>query len=103
MFICAGCADGRHEECRGGTWCDCQHKTDGHPQEKRRSEWRVTDEHGAVRWLSSNWPMTQRTLNDMPGGSLWQRSVIESITAWRLVDISNLSATPTTDGSGLST
>lgn len=25
-MICGRCADRHHEDCRGGTWCDCQHK-----------------------------------------------------------------------------
>ncbi|TYB42852.1 hypothetical protein [Actinomadura chibensis] len=24
--ICPSCRDRRHEECRGGSWCDCQHQ-----------------------------------------------------------------------------
>lgn len=26
-MICCSCCDGKHGECRGGTWCDCQHAT----------------------------------------------------------------------------
>ncbi|WP_131732616.1 hypothetical protein [Actinomadura formosensis] len=25
-MICPACRDHRHEECRGGSWCDCQHR-----------------------------------------------------------------------------
>ncbi|MGH3381532.1 MAG: hypothetical protein ACRDP6_43065 [Actinoallomurus sp.] len=25
-MICEACRERRHSECRGGTWCDCQHK-----------------------------------------------------------------------------
>ncbi|MCX9191025.1 hypothetical protein C3Y87_06300 [Carbonactinospora thermoautotrophica] len=25
--ICPACRERRHEDCRGGTWCDCQHRT----------------------------------------------------------------------------
>jgi hypothetical protein len=25
-MICEACRDRRHADCRGGTWCDCQHK-----------------------------------------------------------------------------
>jgi hypothetical protein len=25
-MICQGCKSGFHEGCRGGTWCDCQHR-----------------------------------------------------------------------------
>ncbi|WP_269750639.1 hypothetical protein [Microbispora sp. ATCC PTA-5024] len=25
-MICEACAGRRHEECRGGSWCDCQHQ-----------------------------------------------------------------------------
>ncbi|MEU6037440.1 hypothetical protein ABZ801_18735 [Actinomadura sp. NPDC047616] len=24
-MICAACREHRHGECRGGSWCDCQH------------------------------------------------------------------------------
>jgi hypothetical protein len=25
-MICVECRHRQHEDCRGGTWCDCQHK-----------------------------------------------------------------------------
>jgi len=25
--ICGACRQQRHIDCRGGTWCDCQHRT----------------------------------------------------------------------------
>jgi len=25
-MICEACRERRHTDCRGGTWCDCQHK-----------------------------------------------------------------------------
>ncbi|WUI02090.1 hypothetical protein OHR68_09870 [Spirillospora sp. NBC_00431] len=25
-MICQHCRDRQHHECRGGTWCDCQHQ-----------------------------------------------------------------------------
>ncbi|MFC0556374.1 hypothetical protein ACFFHJ_36260 [Planotetraspora thailandica] len=25
-MICDSCKDRRHEDCRGGSWCDCQHQ-----------------------------------------------------------------------------
>lgn len=25
-MICTNCADRHHDGCRGGSWCDCQHK-----------------------------------------------------------------------------
>lgn len=33
-MICEACRKRRHGECRGGTWCDCQHKpcVKGHPE-----------------------------------------------------------------------
>ncbi|MEV4894874.1 hypothetical protein ACIBHY_16420 [Nonomuraea sp. NPDC050547] len=33
--ICESCAERRHEDCRGGSWCDCQHQP---PQEPKESE-----------------------------------------------------------------
>lgn len=26
-FICTGCRNRRHEQCEGGSWCDCQHRS----------------------------------------------------------------------------
>ncbi|WP_302893266.1 hypothetical protein [Actinomadura luzonensis] len=31
--ICESCKDKRHDECRGGSWCDCQHKEAALPEE----------------------------------------------------------------------
>lgn len=28
-MICTSCRKQNHGDCRGGTWCDCQHVTDG--------------------------------------------------------------------------
>jgi hypothetical protein len=25
-MICRACRAQRHEDCKGGSWCDCQHK-----------------------------------------------------------------------------
>jgi len=25
-MICRACREQRHEQCRGGNWCDCQHR-----------------------------------------------------------------------------
>ncbi|WP_283244534.1 hypothetical protein [Microbispora sp. H11081] len=25
-MICTACADHRHDDCPGGSWCDCQHQ-----------------------------------------------------------------------------
>lgn len=25
-MICRSCRERHHEDCRGGSWCDCQHK-----------------------------------------------------------------------------
>lgn len=32
-FICTECRQGLHEECKGGTSCDCQHKAPRVPTE----------------------------------------------------------------------
>ncbi|GII80587.1 hypothetical protein Sru01_55690 [Sphaerisporangium rufum] len=38
-MICEDCKDHRHEECQGGSWCDCQHKPPtGQEQESGDSE-----------------------------------------------------------------
>jgi hypothetical protein len=31
-FICAPCKKDNHNECNGGTYCDCQHKTEKGPE-----------------------------------------------------------------------
>jgi hypothetical protein len=46
-MICESCRDRRHDECRGGSWCDCQHNPPPEPEdgegtgEEERSEPRV--------------------------------------------------------------
>ncbi|NUR90316.1 MAG: hypothetical protein HOY71_40090 [Nonomuraea sp.] len=30
-MICESCKDKRHDDCRGGSWCDCQHQTTTRP------------------------------------------------------------------------
>lgn len=25
-MVCKKCNKGKHKKCRGGTWCDCQHR-----------------------------------------------------------------------------
>jgi hypothetical protein len=32
-MICQACKERRHAECRGGTWCDCQHLPPERPVE----------------------------------------------------------------------
>ncbi|MEZ7127167.1 hypothetical protein ACBR40_17690 [Nonomuraea sp. AD125B] len=32
-MICESCKDKRHEDCRGGSWCDCQHQSPERPVE----------------------------------------------------------------------
>ncbi|MER6947956.1 hypothetical protein ABT294_28360 [Nonomuraea sp. NPDC000554] len=32
-MICESCKDKRHEDCRGGSWCDCQHQEPERPHE----------------------------------------------------------------------
>jgi hypothetical protein len=39
-MVCKACQDERHTECRGGTWCDCQHL----PPEQRNQE-------PAINWV----------------------------------------------------
>jgi len=37
--ICAACREHRHGECRGGSWCDCQHlAVPATPERRRRDE-----------------------------------------------------------------
>jgi hypothetical protein len=31
-MICEACRERRHEDCRGGTWCDCQHQPSRDPE-----------------------------------------------------------------------
>jgi hypothetical protein len=26
MVVCQECKEKRHNNCKGGTWCDCQHR-----------------------------------------------------------------------------
>ncbi|MER6828647.1 hypothetical protein [Streptosporangium sp. NPDC000563] len=32
-MICEDCKERRHDECRGGSWCDCQHQPVHEPRE----------------------------------------------------------------------
>jgi hypothetical protein len=34
-MVCPSCKAKRHEECRGGNWCDCQHQPPAQPAEER--------------------------------------------------------------------
>jgi len=46
-MICQACRDRRHDDCRGGSWCDCQHQPEVEeppPAEPDASE-------PAVNWL----------------------------------------------------
>lgn len=29
-MICTDCKNQQHSKCKGGTWCDCQHKDKNH-------------------------------------------------------------------------
>lgn len=31
-MICTACRERRHAECRGGSWCDCQHLPPAEPE-----------------------------------------------------------------------
>ncbi|MFC7381411.1 hypothetical protein [Sphaerisporangium rhizosphaerae] len=33
QVICEECKDHRHDDCRGGSWCDCQHRPADEPRE----------------------------------------------------------------------
>ena len=47
-MICKPCCDRHHEECKGGSWCDCQHqpvrtkgkRDDGVPSGEPGVNWR---------------------------------------------------------------
>ena len=26
-FVCSACTMGKHDKCKGDSWCDCQHRT----------------------------------------------------------------------------
>ncbi|XRQ13590.1 hypothetical protein ACN3XK_22705 [Actinomadura welshii] len=37
-MICESCRERRHGECRGGSWCDCQHRPgSATPADERRA------------------------------------------------------------------
>lgn len=31
-FVCQECKDRKHENCPGGTWCDCHHRSKSVPR-----------------------------------------------------------------------
>jgi hypothetical protein len=37
-MICEACRERRHGECRGGTWCDCQHRQPAGPPPWREDD-----------------------------------------------------------------
>ncbi|MGI5272876.1 hypothetical protein ACQEUU_27270 [Nonomuraea sp. CA-218870] len=37
-MICDSCKDRRHDECRGGSWCDCQHQPPADGEREGESE-----------------------------------------------------------------
>ncbi|MFC3982372.1 hypothetical protein [Streptosporangium jomthongense] len=45
-MICASCKERRHGECRGGSWCDCQHQP-----ETRRDREEEPPAEPATNWL----------------------------------------------------
>ncbi|GAA1827327.1 hypothetical protein GCM10009735_73580 [Actinomadura chokoriensis] len=51
-MICPPCRERRHEECRGGSWCDCQHRPPpATPEERRRAGRRAgADGEPGVNW-----------------------------------------------------
>jgi len=50
-MICEACRDRRHDACRGGTWCDCQHQPSA--DEAQPAEIREEDDgtEPGVNWL----------------------------------------------------
>ncbi|MFA1545461.1 hypothetical protein [Actinomadura chokoriensis] len=51
-MICQSCRERRHEECRGGSWCDCQHAAaPAKPDGGRRADARTGDDaEPRVNW-----------------------------------------------------
>ncbi|GLY81416.1 hypothetical protein [Actinoallomurus iriomotensis] len=47
-MICEACRERRHEECRGGTWCDCQHQP---PDDKDEPDTGPDGSEPPVNWL----------------------------------------------------
>ncbi|MEU5879349.1 hypothetical protein [Spirillospora sp. NPDC047279] len=37
-MICRACRDRHHDDCRGGSWCDCQHLSGPATPEQRDAE-----------------------------------------------------------------
>ena len=52
-MICPQCKLTRHESCRGGTWCDCQHRgPDGRPRVPSRPA-STSSDHGSGNFLTN--------------------------------------------------
>lgn len=47
-MICEACRDRRHEKCRGGTWCDCQHQP---PAGRDEPDTELDGSEPPVNWL----------------------------------------------------
>jgi hypothetical protein len=50
-MICEACRERRHGECRGGTWCDCQHKPPTGEAAEERSAEPEDGPEPAINWL----------------------------------------------------
>ncbi|WP_157431593.1 hypothetical protein [Actinomadura hibisca] len=48
-MICVPCRERRHDECRGGSWCYCQHQR-GPATEKERDRDRRDRAEPKVNW-----------------------------------------------------
>ncbi|MEU8797534.1 hypothetical protein [Spirillospora sp. NPDC048819] len=49
-MICRPCRERRHEECRGGSWCDCQHRPDTATPGRERPPGTGGDTEPPVNW-----------------------------------------------------
>lgn len=93
-FICKECRSGAHDQCLGGTWCDCHHRQIGSTQTP--AEHSTTTGHydtGRLRTTTLDFSV-QHTPTRLPSSSARRASAPYS--APRLVIPHLLSAIPTT-------
>ncbi|MEV4468299.1 MULTISPECIES: hypothetical protein [Nonomuraea] len=49
-MICDSCKDKRHGDCRGGSWCDCQHRVTSRPDQDATEDLGENAPEPSVNW-----------------------------------------------------
>ena len=62
-FICGDCKAGHHDQCRGGSWCDCLHRQpkSSHPVSTPQ-QWGLEQALQAPAWSDQTWKSAMASL-----------------------------------------